>query len=80
MDILRVITDLGLVRVISLNVDPREFKSNILVQKRMTKDSEWELHERFNSFTDDSAYTNARDSAFRAVKEVALAKSQSILG
>ena len=63
---MRVIHDYGLVRVVSLG-DPFKHSHDIQVQHQ--RDGEWHLYQGFNSLSDDSAYTNAREAAGRAIKE-----------
>ena len=74
---MRIIRDLGLVRVISLQHDPRIHGADILVQTRETSDSDWVVACKFNSFTSDSAYTNAVEAAFDSVRELARKKANA---
>ena len=74
---MRIIRDLGLVRVISLQLDPRIHGADILVQTRETADSDWVVACKFNSFTSDSAYTNAVEAAFDSVRELAQKKARA---
>jgi hypothetical protein len=74
---MRIIRDLGLVRVISLQHDPRIHGADILVQIRETQDSDWVVACKFNSFTSDSAYTNATEAAFDSVRELARKKANA---
>jgi hypothetical protein len=74
---MRIIRDLGLVRVISLQHDPRIHGADILVQTRETADSDWVVVLKFNSFTSDSAYTNAVEAAFDSVRELAQKKANA---
>lgn len=71
---MRVITDLGLVRVVSKG-DPFQHSSDIHVERLL--DGSWIQHQGFNSLSDDYAYTNARECAFDLVKT--LAKEKSLL-
>ena len=73
---MRVVNDFGLVRVISTGADPRESGADILVEVRDSDTSAWETFDKFNSFSDDYAYTNARESAGRAIKIIAARKAQ----
>ena len=75
LNIRRIITDLGLVRVVSLDLDPRQ-GSDILVQQRDSLDLDWQTIGSFNSFTTDSAYTNARELAFEQVRFMSQARAQ----
>lgn len=70
---MRVITDLGLVRVISKG-DPMQHSKNIHVERLL--DGVWIQVQGFNSLSDDYAYTNAREVAFDLVKQ--LAKQQAL--
>ena len=70
---MRVITDLGLVRVISKG-DPIQHSKNIHVERLL--DGVWIQVQGFNSLSDDYAYTNAREVAFDLVKQ--LAKQQAL--
>lgn len=70
---MRVITDLGLVRVISKG-DPFQHSSNIHVERLL--DGVWVQLQGFNSLSDDCAYTNARECAFEWVKR--LARGQAV--
>ena len=74
---MRIIRDLGLVRVISLQLDPRILGADILVQTREHADSDWVVVLKFNSFTSDSAYTNAVEAAFDSVRELARKKARA---
>ena len=71
---MRIITDLGLVRVVSKG-DPLQHSSNIHVERLL--DGVWVQVQGFNSFRDDYAYANARECAFDLVKT--LAKEKSLL-
>ena len=70
---MRIITDLGLVRVISKG-DPMQHSKNIHVERLL--DGVWIQVQGFNSLSDDYAYTNAREVAFDLVKQ--LAKQQAL--
>lgn len=70
---MRVITDLGLVRVVSKG-DPIQHSSNIHVERLL--DGVWIQVQGFNSLSDDYAFTNAREVAFDLVKQ--LAKQQAL--
>ena len=70
---MRVITDLGLVRVVSKG-DPMQHSSNIHVERLL--DGIWIQVQGFNSLSDDYAFTNAREAAFDLVKQ--LAKQQAL--
>jgi hypothetical protein len=74
---MRVINDYGLVRIVS-DGDPLKDLFDIKVE--VNKDEEWYLYHGFNSFTDDYAYTNAREAASRAIKLVAAARASQLPG
>ena len=67
---MRVISDYGLVRVISLG-DPFANTYDIRVENYDSDAGIWRLWRGFNSLSDDYAYTNAFEAAGRAIKEVA---------
>lgn len=65
---MRIITDLGLVRVVSKG-DALQHSSDIHVERLL--DGVWVQVQGFNSFSDDYAYANARECAFDLVKQLA---------
>ena len=65
---MRVVTDLGHVRVISKG-DPFKHSSDVVVERMV--DGVWVSYQGFNSLSDDYAYTNARECAFDLVKSIA---------
>ena len=67
---MRVISDYGLVRVISLG-DPFANTYDVRVETYDNDADIWRLWRGFNSLSDDYAYTNAFEAAGRAIKEVA---------
>ena len=67
---MRIIHDYGLVRVVSVG-DPYNVTYNIRVEIYDNDADIWRLWHGFNSLSDDYAYTNAREAAGRAIKEVA---------
>ena len=67
---MRVISDYGLVRVISLG-DPFANTYDVRVENYDSDAGIWRLWRGFNSLSDDYAYTNAFEGAGRAIKEVA---------
>jgi hypothetical protein len=67
---MRIISDYGLVRVISLG-DPFANTYDIRVENYDSDAGIWRLWRGFNSLSDDYAYTNAFEAAGRAIKEVA---------
>lgn len=67
---MRIIHDYGLVRVVSVG-DPYNVTYNIRVEVYDNDADIWRLWRGFNSLSDDYAYTNAREAAGRAIKEVA---------
>jgi hypothetical protein len=67
---MRVISDYGLVRVISLG-DPFANTYDVRVENYDSDAGIWRLWRGFNSLSDDYAYTNAFEAAGRAIKEVA---------
>ena len=73
---MRVVSDFGLVRVISTGLDPRVTGSDINVEFRDSNTDPWQFYCGFNSFSDDYAYTNAREAAGRAIKGIAKRKAQ----
>ncbi len=77
---MRVISDFGLVRIVSTGLDPRVTGSDINVEFRDSGNSAWEFYCGFNSFSDDYAYTNAREAAGRAIKGIAARKAAEIAG
>lgn len=72
---MRVISDFGLVRIVSTGLDPRVTGSDINVEVRDSDTSAWEFYCGFNSFSDDYAHTNAREAAGRAIKGIAARKA-----
>jgi hypothetical protein len=72
---MRVIRDFGLVRVISTGLDPRVTGSDINVEFRDSATDDWQFYCGFNSFTDDSSYTNALEAAGRAIAVIAARKA-----
>jgi hypothetical protein len=73
---MRVVNDFGLVRVISTGLDPRVTGSDINVEIRDSNTDPWQFYCGFNSFSDDYAYTNAREAAGQAIKNIAKRKAQ----
>lgn len=69
---MRIITDLGLVRVVSKG-DALQHSSDIHVERLLN--GVWVQVQGFNSFSDDYAYSNARECAFDLVKMLANEKS-----
>ena len=67
---MRIISDYGLVRVISLG-DPFANTYDIRGENYDSDAGIWRLWRGFNSLSDDYAYTNAFEAAGRAIKEVA---------
>jgi len=67
---MRIISDYGLVRVISLG-DPFANTYDVRVETYDNDASIWRLWRGFNSLSDDYAYTNAFEAAGRAIREVA---------
>jgi len=67
---MRIIHDYGLVRVVSVG-DPYNVTYNIRVEIYDNDADIWRLWHGFNSLSDDYAYTNAREAAGRAIREVA---------
>ena len=67
---MRIISDYGLVRVISLG-DPFANTYDIRVENYDSDAGIWRLWRGFNSLSDDYAYTNAFEAAGRAIREVA---------
>ena len=67
---MRIISDYGLVRVISLG-DPFANTYDVRVENYDSDADIWWLWRGFNSLSDDYAYTNAFEAAGRAIKEVA---------
>jgi len=67
---MRIIHDYGLVRVVSVG-DPYTTAYNIRVEIYDNDADIWRLWHGFNSLSDDYAYTNAREAAGRAIREVA---------
>lgn len=67
---MRIIHDYGLVRVVSVG-DPYNVTYNIRVEIYDSDADIWRLWHGFNSLSDDYAYTNAREAAGRAIREVA---------
>lgn len=67
---MRIISDYGLVRVISLG-DPFANTYDVRVENYDSDAGIWRLWRGFNSLSDDYAYTNAFEAAGRAIKEVA---------
>jgi hypothetical protein len=67
---MRVISDYGLVRVISLG-DPFANTYDVRVENYDSDAGIWRLWRGFNSLSDDYAYTNAFEAAGRAIREVA---------
>ena len=68
---MRVMHNFGLVRIINTEQDPRECGYNIRVETLNQNTNEWSLYHGFNTISDDYAYTNAREAAGRAIKEIA---------
>ena len=75
---MRIVHNYGLVRVVSTGLDPRVTGSDINVEFRDSLNSDWEFYCGFNSFTDDSAYTHAREAAGRAIRGIAARKASLI--
>lgn len=73
---MRVVHDYGLVRVIR-DGDPFSKAYDIVVQSRNSVDSDWEFYHGFNTISDDYAYTNAKEAAGRAIKEIAREKANA---
>ena len=48
---------------------PFDVANDIIVE--VLRDGVWEYYQGFNSLSDDYAFTNARESAFRAEKKLA---------
>jgi hypothetical protein len=71
---MRIISDYGLVRVISLG-DPFANTYDIRVETYDSDAGIWRLWRGFNSLSDDYAYTNAFEAAGRAIKEIAREKA-----
>ena len=71
---MRVISDYGLVRVISLG-DPFANTYDVRVETYDSDADIWRLWRGFNSLSDDYAYTNAFEAAGRAIAEVAREKA-----
>ena len=67
---MRIIHDYGLVRVVSVG-DPYNVTYNIRVEIYDNDADIWRLWHGFNSLSDDYAYTNAKEAAGRAIREVA---------
>jgi hypothetical protein len=74
-NIMRVINDYGLVRVVSLG-DPYTQVADIVVE--IKAGNQWEYYAGFNSLSDDYAYTNAKEAAGRAIKKMAAEKAALI--
>lgn len=73
---MRIVHDYGLVRVVS-DGDPFTKAFDIVVQFRENIESDWKMYHGFNSLSDDYAYTNAREAAGRAIKEIAREKANA---
>ena len=67
---MRIVTDLGLVRVVS-GGNPFKDAYDIVVEQRLHSNHAWMFYQGFNSLSDDYAYTNAKECAFRLVKQMA---------
>lgn len=67
---MRIVSDYGLVRVVSLG-DPFRNATDIRVETLDRATGTWTLYSGFNSLSDDYAYTNAREAAGRAVRDLA---------
>lgn len=67
---MRIVHDYGLVRVVSLG-DPFNNTYDIRVENYDRDADIWRLWHGFNSLSDDYAYTNAREAAGRAIREMA---------
>jgi hypothetical protein len=76
---MRIVSDYGLVRIVHLG-DPFNNAYDILVESRDSIDSEWTLFHGFNTLSDDYAYTNSREAAARAIKQVAARVANKIQG
>lgn len=63
--------DWGLVRIVH---DGSPFERAYDVRVEWLKDGEWTLYHGFNSLSDDYAFTNSREAAGRAVKQLAAAQ------
>ena len=67
---MRIVHDYGLVRVVSVG-DPFNNTYDIRVENYDRDADIWRLWHGFNSLSDDYAYTNAREAAGRAIREMA---------
>lgn len=68
-----VMHNFGNVRVVSEG-DPCNIPYDIRVEVR-EHDDRWVMYQGFNSFSDDYAYTNARDVARRLSTDMSLVKN-----
>lgn len=64
--------DFGLVRIVH---DGDPFNTAYDVRVEWMKDGEWALYHGFNSLSDDYAFTNSREAAGRAIKQLAAEKA-----
>jgi hypothetical protein len=76
---MRIVHDYGLVRVVSLG-DPFANTYDIRCEVYDEAADIWRLWHGFNSLSDDYAYTNAREAAGRAIKELARLKAEALVG
>ena len=66
---MRIAHDFGLVRIVHLG-SPMDHASDIVVETQEA-DGTWKRYAGFNSLSDDYAYTNSREAAGRAIKQIA---------
>jgi hypothetical protein len=73
---MRVAHDFGLVRIVHLG-SPMDHASDIVVEI-LQADGTWKRYAGFNSLSDDYAFTNSREAANRAIKQVSAEAAAAI--
>ena len=76
---MRIVSDYGLVRIVHEG-DPFNNVYDIRVESRDSIDNEWCLFHGFNTLSDDYAYTNSREAAARAIRQIAARVANKIQG
>lgn len=69
---MRVASDFGLVRIV---YDGSPFDVLYDIKVEVFKNGEWKFYDGYNSLSNDYAFTEARESAGRAIKEIAAEKA-----
>ena len=73
---MRVAHDFGLVRIVHLG-SPMDHASDIVVEI-LQAEGTWKRYAGFNSLSDDYAFTNSREAANRAIKQVSAEAAAAI--